>query len=554
MKRASWMTESAWPVVLATLLCLLPFVNKAFHIDDTLFLWAARQIHSHPFDFYGFDANWYGHVMPMAEINQNPPLVAYYIALVTILFGWQEWVLHLAFLLPALGVSIGTYVLAKEFCQRPLLAALSAIATPVFLVSATNVMSDILMLAFYLWAVIFWIRGVEQNRFRWLVIAAALVTLSALTKYFGLTAAPLLLVYTVARLKAFDRRLLVVLVLALPLLLLFGYQQWTNAMYGRGLLSAAASYSMELATRDWSKLVDKSLSGLAFTGGCVASVFFFAPWLWAKRAWLIGGIAAGVLVMTLVVFKGSLFKLDFVADGGYRWGIILQTTLFVVAGLHLLLLAGHEWYRQRDAAGCLLFCWVVGTFSFSAFFNWTINGRTLLPMLPAVAILLARRLDRLAIPGPAVGQYLPLVPALLLALTIGWADYALADSQRRAAATITRELQPFGRQIWFQGHWGFQYYMEQHGAKAVDIENPAMQPGEFLVLPDNNTNIYTPDYYIPRQSVALMQTYRFPAGTWVASMRQEPVGAGFYASKWGPLPYVFGPVPMEDYWLFRRIN
>ena len=29
-------------VAVVTILCLVPFVNKAFHIDDPLFLWAAK--------------------------------------------------------------------------------------------------------------------------------------------------------------------------------------------------------------------------------------------------------------------------------------------------------------------------------------------------------------------------------------------------------------------------------------------------------------------------------------------------------------------------------
>ena len=45
-------------VVVATSLMLLPFVDKAFHADDTQFLWVARQIRSHPADFFGFAANW----------------------------------------------------------------------------------------------------------------------------------------------------------------------------------------------------------------------------------------------------------------------------------------------------------------------------------------------------------------------------------------------------------------------------------------------------------------------------------------------------------------
>jgi 4-amino-4-deoxy-L-arabinose transferase-like glycosyltransferase len=151
-------------VVIITIVCLAPFVAKAFHIDDTLFLWAAKHIQTHPVDFYGFTANWYGTEMPMYSIQQNPPLVSYYIAIVALLFGWNEVVLHLAFLIPGVGLSLGTYYLARQLCQRPHLAALMAVLlTPVFLVlvSSTNVMCDVMMVAFYVWAVVLWLRGLH---------------------------------------------------------------------------------------------------------------------------------------------------------------------------------------------------------------------------------------------------------------------------------------------------------------------------------------------------------------------------------------------------------
>ncbi|MEJ2691258.1 MAG: hypothetical protein P8130_15215, partial [Deltaproteobacteria bacterium] len=77
-------------VSLAAILCLLPFINKAFNIDDPLFIWSAKHILSDPFNFYGFKANWNGYEMEMSSINQNPPLVSYYIALIASLFSWKE--------------------------------------------------------------------------------------------------------------------------------------------------------------------------------------------------------------------------------------------------------------------------------------------------------------------------------------------------------------------------------------------------------------------------------------------------------------------------------
>src|SRR5579864_2858825 len=91
-----------------TVLTLAPFLNKAFCMDDPLFLWSARQIQAHPLDFYGCQVNWYGESSPLYEVSKNPPLVCYYLALVGTLFGWNEIALHAAFLIPAVGAIWGT--------------------------------------------------------------------------------------------------------------------------------------------------------------------------------------------------------------------------------------------------------------------------------------------------------------------------------------------------------------------------------------------------------------------------------------------------------------
>src|SRR6266566_5353229 len=84
-ERFTAIPPQAW-LVLLTFACLAPFLNKAFHIDDTLFLRAAQQIQKHPADFYGFNMNWYGTTMPMVQNFDNPPLASYYIALLASIF------------------------------------------------------------------------------------------------------------------------------------------------------------------------------------------------------------------------------------------------------------------------------------------------------------------------------------------------------------------------------------------------------------------------------------------------------------------------------------
>ena len=117
-----------WLVLVLVGALLLPFVNRAFHIDDPLFLWAAKQIQTHPADPYGFRVNWYGSDMAMFDVTKNPPLASYYLALVASIVGWSERALHLALMLPALSVVAGMFLLARRWCLNPALAVLAKAA------------------------------------------------------------------------------------------------------------------------------------------------------------------------------------------------------------------------------------------------------------------------------------------------------------------------------------------------------------------------------------------------------------------------------------------
>src|SRR5690242_17447963 len=192
-------------LALITIGALLPFLAKPFNIDDPLFLWAAKQIHAHPLNPYGFNVNWNGQEFPMSQVTENPPLACYYLALAAGVFGWNEVGLHAAFLLPAIAAIIGTYQIAKRLCKAPAWAALITLFTPVFMVSASTVMCDVLMLAFWVWAVAFWLEGMESRRFGPLAVAGVLVSLALVSKYFGVCLIPLLAAHGLAHQRRLGR-------------------------------------------------------------------------------------------------------------------------------------------------------------------------------------------------------------------------------------------------------------------------------------------------------------------------------------------------------------
>jgi 4-amino-4-deoxy-L-arabinose transferase-like glycosyltransferase len=522
-------------------------VNKAFHIDDTLFIAAAKQIQSNPANFYGFNINWYGVEEPMANITKNPPLTCYYIALVAKLFGWSEVALHMAFLVPALAVVLGSFYLAKQLCSQPMLAVMAGMLTPVFLVSSTSVMCDTMMLAFWVWAVAGWVWGMDKNKWSGLLISAVLIAVCALTKYFGMSLILLLFVYSVAKKQKIGTWVLYLLV---PVAILAFYQWATFALYGRGLLTDAASYASK---KRWSlepgvKLLWGGLFGLAFTGGGIATVLFYAPLLWSRRI-LISGVALMVVFIFSLGLVGKISDFPVRYGNVVRWDILLQFGLMSLGGVCIIWLAVEDLYKCRDCKSLLLFLWVLGTFFFASFVNWTINERSILPMAPAVGILLGRTIDRQGGTARRMAGWRvswPLILTAIVALSVCWADYTLADTARQAAKKIHetyKNRQPVV--VWFQGHWGFQYYMEGYNGRAVDFNCSMPHRGDIIALPMNSTHLRP----LLEDRTFRVWVFNFIPCRWLSTMELS-VGAGFYSSVRRPLPFAFGRVPTEEYYIY----
>jgi len=526
----------------ATLCCLVPFLGKPFHVDDPQFVWCGRHIVAHPLDFYGFNLNWEGQPASMATITQNPPFAAYYLAVSGWLLGWSEASLHAAFLLPAMALILGTYFLAKRLCSHALAAGLAAACSPVFLLSSTSVMCDTMMLAFWVWAVLFWMDGLERESQSRLFVAAALIALSSLTKYFGMCLVPLLLVYAILKRRPVRMWLPW---LSLPVVVLALYQWWTHQLYGKGLLLNAAAYATNL--RVGGALPAKVLAGLAFTGGCIILVLLAAPLLWGKRGLVVGagaGVFTGLVLATLK--KAGEFPLA--DEHGVNWCYLIQLSLFAVGGLGVLALAGADVLKHKSPDSALLCLWTAGVFIFACAINWTVSGRNILPMLPAVACLVVRRLEarQIAPRRKAVWLAIPAGLSLVVGLAAARADYALAVSARNAARSLHRELSATTANVWFEGHWGFQFYMEQLGGRAVDRNNLAFTKGDAIVLPVSNSYLFP----LPGDLAGLAFKREVPTSRWISTLNADS-GAGYYSDGWGPLPFVFGRVPPDVYLVFR---
>jgi hypothetical protein len=546
--KRSWISAHPRVVIGAVLvMCLGPFLNKAVHTDDALFVWAAQWIQHHPIDFYGLKVNWWVSAIPMWVANYNPPLLSYYLAGVAALFGGSEIALHLGCLAVTVLTALGIYSLARMWCGRPLLATMIAIFTPAFLVSSSTLMCDVAMLGLWIWALVLWERaliGGEQSRWQF-IGAGVLAGLAVLTKYSAITLLPLLPLLSILRTRKPGWWLAG---LAVPLFMLAGYEWLTARIYGRGLFSAAVQYAHTTHINFPGGWRANGIVDLAFAGGSLLPLLFFAPWLWRRRTWLWGGIIVlGGLGVTFWWWNDVALNSEF-PNLMKHWDFRVQVVLLVASGLHLLLLVAAEGWRRRDIVTVILVLWIAGVTCFATVLNWTVNVRSFLPLVPAVVILLARRLE--AARENVVREsrlWWPLIPAAVISMSLAVADFQLADSARIAATEIIAKHKSANHTVWFEGHGAFQYYMEKLGGQPIDFERSLLQPDDVVVVPEVGILIPLPagsmgwiDYmqYVPPLRLNLV------GGT-------ESGAAGFYGANSGPVPFTIVNFLPRNYYVLK---
>jgi hypothetical protein len=386
---------------------------------------------------------------------------------------------------------------------------------------------------------VFWIRGVDRGNFFSLLLASFLAGFCALTKYFGVFSILLFLFYVLLKKKR--EGIVYILCLLVPLCMLVSYHFNTVGLYGQSLLYNAAAYSF-LHGGKVSGIFGYLLSGFSFTGGCYIIFVLLGCFLMKKRELLFSSVASLLVLTVFFLVK----KAGFLPLSGFLQ--YLQFSFFVFGGIAILVfLSTESWRNRKDPLVLLLFAWAAGTFIFSVFFNWTINGRSLLPCAPPLCVIASLRLRKIFSMGQARRKiYLLIACGILFSLVLTGADYRFAGTARQAVKEIDAKRGNYPGRIFFQGHWGFQYYMEEEGFEAIDIRRTSLVKGDLVVVPFNNTNIFP----LSKEVFFLSGRMELPLFPGLAVM-DSAAGAGFYTSLWGPLPFAFGAVPDEKYYIYR---
>jgi hypothetical protein len=276
-----------------------------------------------------------------------------------------------------------------------------------------------------------------------------------------------------------------------------------------------------------------------FAGGCVVPIVAFAPLVLGKRA-VAACLLATAAFVSFLLWRGRIGAWPLAAADGFRTAAFAHAVVFAAAAVLAAWLLVRALRAPRDPNAVVLAAWVAGTFVFAAFLNWTTNGRSLLPLVPPLVVLLVRELR-----GGTAARVAATVPGVALSLVVAWGDARLAAANPEVAETIRSHASVPPSRIWFQGHWGFQSAMEAIGARPLEIETSPVAAGDLIVVAHNNTNLRL----LPDECVRGLDTFELPTGAPAATMA-PPLGCGFYSTIWGPLPFTLGPAPPERFTIF----
>lgn len=528
--RPGWVrlaNRGSWLLVLAALTPLFFFLERPVTVDDTLYLRAAEQILRDPWHPFDSTIGWFTTPTALWVASKNPPGLAYWLAGVHALGGSNERWLHVSLLPFAIAAVLAGGRLARRFAGGSGWVTAVWVASPAFLVSASTLMADVPALAFSLWGVALWVEGVDADRGGARRLGALVAGVALFVKYTSILVLPILALYVLLVVPARRRALL---------------DLWPS------LLTSAAWAALDIATHGRSHLIGSlwvvdasrrlSFSGWFLEHGIALLTFVAASGIF-PALFLVPAlrVSAGrwLVVLAAVLGIGASLVSQSIWSAVSPWAAAGAGVL-VAVGAAALLTASREVLRgERDQV--FLAAWIGLHAIFIWFWSWTVAVRFVLPLMPPLALLLARAL------GPHRRWLLAATTAGAIAVSsvVLQADAFPGQFHREVISAVAREAQAGGRRVYFVGAWGFQYYAERAGMRWLDPLDRTVRAGDLILQPHYVANSIMPPVFKPRiEKAAYIDA---PVPPLRVHTMHPLVGAGFYASSWGPLPFVIANQP-----------
>jgi hypothetical protein len=579
-----------------------PFLGKAFHIDDALYLVVARQILAQPLDPYGAEVLWERQPESLFDANFNPPLWNYLMAAVlavtgeptpeiqaagltehgTQRFGVEtsrapEVGLHLLQSVFQAAAILAMYCLARRFVRWPLTATALVALSPAML-PGQNVMLEGPTMAFWLWGVWCHIRAIDTDAMRWTWASGALAALGVMTKYTNGLVVILLAVYSIRRRHW---RSLAFLAPPVAALALWSLHNWL--VYDRAHVLVILSRIQTGERQPVGVQLDESWGRLLATFRAVGAVTALAIPIAAVAAWRRFGGWMLLLLALASAAIGWLGEWDMsmrLAERGQKLLDAAPAHAIAYGSLGALVLLGlplssiKSSRRDVGEAHCsadsseefLWWIWLGAVLAFGVLATPFLAVRHLLPGVPPLVWLAVRRFDELS--ADRRTTRLVLGATTLVTTVCGFlvakADYDFAAWFRHMAVDVGSRAVADGRTrgqtVWFTGHWGWAYYAERAGMKPFVPGRSKLHEGDLLLLPLIQTWDPVPQElhpYLRGQMQTIKPTPRVPrAGVaavdklldWgISSVRSISTEVHYYSGGTLSLPWQFSRKPLDDF-------
>jgi len=265
--------------------------------------------------------------------------------------------------------------------------------------------------------------------------------------------------------------------LSIPAMMLILWSFWNYFDYGS--IHILARESKPFSRR---RLLEMTASWLICLGAIVPySPIYFRSSFKVQRKNFSTNAKWFLVILTAVSFAAlHLHRLD-VSRSEKIFLLLFFTNgvAIIVTLLWLFLRDLVQTDSQQRQPILLLYLWIAGGSLFIILYAPFMATRHVLLVLVLISLLSARFVER---PSFAWRSAMLLLTASL-SLALGVSDWTWANFYREKAAEIRREL-PATANIYFTGHWGWQWYAKQNGMKQLEALKPQLEIGDYLVYPE----------------------------------------------------------------------
>jgi 4-amino-4-deoxy-L-arabinose transferase-like glycosyltransferase len=436
-------------VVLIVLVATVPFLDKAFHIDDDAYLRIARQILKDPLHPYGFSWTVGGESFHVFDHHRSPPLFNYVLAVGLRGFGESELVLHSLSSLFTAALAWSAYALGARFSSHPLRVTVLVVLNPLVL-PGQNVMLDVPMLALGMAALAFHVHAIDRASRPLALTGGILAGLAVVTKYPAILVLVVIVIYSAVRRS---RLWLPALLAACVPIGAWCVQNLVTegTLHAVHQLSRPAEFGEGFGVRAMALLAILGSGFVPFLAGVRLGV---------RAAWHLAALGFSLLAAAAwVVLHQPILSI--------AWPRALEAGAFLALGELVVLLAIGR-VSSRSTPGrvddAFLLAWLVlGLVAGTA--APFVAVRHVLWAVPPAALVLMRTCPQA---GPESAWQGVLVGCVaLLGMGVAAADRELANLERDEVNELRLEVAHVTAGVYYSGEHGFAYYCSKLGIRPL---------------------------------------------------------------------------------------